>query len=92
MRDFGRNQTTNSVLLRSVSLVLNRFPRMGMLESPGILLTVSVNAIVNQAGDHKTLSLAQLNIGFHLARRQRRDGESVKGQSRWCNRASTLPA
>src|ERR1022692_4836931 len=38
----GVTITINSVLFRSVSLVLNRFPRMGMLARPGIFKTVSV--------------------------------------------------
>ena len=34
---------------------------------------------VDEAGDYEALPLAQLDVGLHLARRQRRDGKSIEG-------------
>lgn len=38
------------------------------------------DAIVNQTGDYKTLSISQFKFGFRFARTQSRDGEAGNGK------------
>ena len=69
----GVTRTTSSVSLLFIDLDLNRFPRIGKLDKTGNLGDGFGHLVVDETGNDKALAFAQLDIGLHFARRQRRE-------------------
>ena len=87
-----RDQHHQLGLLGALGLALEQWPDDRQLAENRNRDLVVLRDVVEQPGDRERLAVAQLDVGFGAARRQRRNPETAEASRRWRSRACSLPA